>query len=324
MLPFELPRVTRGYAELTRQAATAGARAAGNAESGLRDRLGLEVHLSGSALPGRGSPGAGCARLAFDLPALPGSAVLEVDAALVARAVDRLAGGDGGVSGASALTPVEASMLDLLALAALDGLARDEEVERALSARLSRDGAEPESPLAIALELAIGDVRGRGLLLLPAAAARAFRGRPELPEALAGVAVTGSLRSGHSRVSEDDLASLAGGDVLLLDVPPSALGRLVVAGGLLARCRIEGDAFHVEEMPMTEHAASATLTLEVELARFAISLADLSRLEPGAALPLPVGRRGLVTLRLGDRAIAQGELVDIDGAVGVRVLSLGE
>jgi type III secretion protein Q len=127
-----------------------------------------------------------------------------------------------------------------------------------------------------------------------------------------------------SRVSGDDLAALAEGDVLLLDEAPSSAGHLTLAGGFRVSGRIEDDAFHVEEMPMTEHAAAAALSLEVELARFPVTLAELSRLEPGAVLPIPVGRRGLVTLRLGDRAVAQGELVDIDGAVGVRVLSLGE
>jgi type III secretion system YscQ/HrcQ family protein len=322
MLPFELPPMTRGYAELTRPAVAAGTRAAASATAGLREWLGLDIRLSGTALPGGGAPGAGCACLAFDLPALPGTAILEVDAALVARTVDRLAGGDGQVSGASKLTPVEASMFELMALAALEGLARDEEIERVLSPRLSRPGAEPASPLGVSLELMIGEVRGRARLLLPPTAVRAFRGRPDLPDALAGVAVTGSLRSGLSRASEDDLASLAEGDVLLLDDAPSANGHLVV-GGFRASGRIVDDAFHVEEMPMTEHAAASTLTLEVELARFPVSLAELSRLEPGAALSLPVGRRGLVTLRLGERAIAQGELVDIDGAVGVRVLSMG-
>ena len=33
-------------------------------------------------------------------------------------------------------------------------------------------------------------------------------------------------------------------------------------------------------------------------------------------------RRGLVTLRLGDRPFGRGELVEIEGAVGVRVLSV--
>ena len=64
------------------------------------------------------------------------------------------------------------------------------------------------------------------------------------------------------------------------------------------------------------------MVLEVELARVEVTLAELARLEPGATLPLALDRRGLVTLRAGERAIARGELVDVDGAVGVRVVSL--
>jgi len=75
---------------------------------------------------------------------------------------------------------------------------------------------------------------------------------------------------------------------------------------------------------MTESNALLPVRLEVELARVEVTLADVARLEPGAALPLSIDRRGLVTLRVGERAIARGELVDVDGAVGVRILSLGE
>ena len=64
------------------------------------------------------------------------------------------------------------------------------------------------------------------------------------------------------------------------------------------------------------------MTLEVELARVDLPLSEIARLEPGAALPLGIDRRGLVTLRVGERAVARGELVDVDGAVGVRILSL--
>ena len=56
--------------------------------------------------------------------------------------------------------------------------------------------------------------------------------------------------------------------------------------------------------------------------RLEVTLADIARLEPGAALPLAVDRRGIVTLRIGERAVARGELVDIEGAVGVRILSV--
>jgi flagellar motor switch/type III secretory pathway protein FliN len=75
-------------------------------------------------------------------------------------------------------------------------------------------------------------------------------------------------------------------------------------------------------MTMTERQAQLPITLEVELARVELSVGELARLEPGAALPLALDRRGLVTLRAGERAVARGELVEIDGAVGVRILSL--
>lgn len=73
---------------------------------------------------------------------------------------------------------------------------------------------------------------------------------------------------------------------------------------------------------MPERPAQLPITLEVELARLELSVGELARLEPGGVLTLPVDRRGLVTLRAGERPFARGELVDLDGAVGVRILSV--
>jgi type III secretion protein Q len=39
------------------------------------------------------------------------------------------------------------------------------------------------------------------------------------------------------------------------------------------------------------------------------------------ALPLAIDRRGLVTLRVGERAVARGELVDVEGVIGVRIVA---
>ncbi len=61
------------------------------------------------------------------------------------------------------------------------------------------------------------------------------------------------------------------------------------------------------------------MTLEVELCRVELPLAELARLAPGAVLPLAIDRRGRVTLRAGEQAVARGELVEVDGALGVRV-----
>jgi type III secretion protein Q len=64
------------------------------------------------------------------------------------------------------------------------------------------------------------------------------------------------------------------------------------------------------------------VSLQVDLGSVAVPLRELARLEPGGVLPLPIDRSGLVTLRLGERALARGELVDLDGAVGVRIVAV--
>jgi len=67
-------------------------------------------------------------------------------------------------------------------------------------------------------------------------------------------------------------------------------------------------------------AADAAIELQVELARFALTLAELQRMQPGDVLA--TGRRigEHVTVRMAGRALAEGELVDVEGEVGVRLL----
>ena len=70
-------------------------------------------------------------------------------------------------------------------------------------------------------------------------------------------------------------------------------------------------------------AASADVDVVVEVARFTLTVAELSQVRVGEVLVS--GRRigDLVTIRVGDRAMATGELVDVDGEVGVRLLRIG-
>ncbi len=245
MLPFELPSISRGFAELTPAAASLGLQAAERAASALGQLLECEVQISGRALPGHSAEGAACARIAFDLPALPGTAAVEIDANLVARAVDRLAGGPGEAPAATALTPIENSVLELMALVSLDAISRLSPIERTLSPRLARNCASPVSSLCIALELRLGDERGRGRLLVPPVAVRALGKRPELPEAVARATVGCSVRRGGATLAPAELAALCAGDVLLLD--PVPVDQLVLPGGYRIRGRIAGDLFQVEE-----------------------------------------------------------------------------
>ncbi len=71
------------------------------------------------------------------------------------------------------------------------------------------------------------------------------------------------------------------------------------------------------------------MTVDHDLAQLSLhlrlrTLGDLARLEPGGALALGVAKDGAVVLRAGERCVARGQLVDIDGALGVRVAQIGE
>ena len=69
----------------------------------------------------------------------------------------------------------------------------------------------------------------------------------------------------------------------------------------------------------SELAGDAPVELCLELARFTVTLDELARLAPGDALSTgkPIGQR--VALRAGKVLVAEGELVDVDGEVGVRL-----
>ncbi len=320
-LPFDLPSCSRGHAALNPGARAAGREVALAAAQAVGEILGLEVKLAGRAQPTIPGPGGGVARLGLELSALPGSALLEVEAGLVSGVVAALSGA-AAPPAAGALTPLEHSALELLALAALDGAALVVPVADRLAPRLTRALLPPASPLAVDLEVVAGEVRGRARLLLPSAAVEALAGPPELEEPLLCFPLFASLRAGSAPLLPEELAALEPGDVVLVDPPPDGRHQLVFPGGFTATGQAEGGTFTVEETSMDVRLAEIPVVLQVELARVPLTLADLARLTPGATLPLHLDRRGLVALRLGERAVARGELVDVEGAIGVRVLSL--
>ena len=86
-----------------------------------------------------------------------------------------------------------------------------------------------------------------------------------------------------------------------------------------------GSSAREEAPPMTEEWTNELpLTLTLEVARFEITVSDLASLAPGDLLSSGIPLDGAVTVRAGQRAIARGELVEIDGETGVRILELLE
>jgi type III secretion system YscQ/HrcQ family protein len=76
-----------------------------------------------------------------------------------------------------------------------------------------------------------------------------------------------------------------------------------------------------EDPSRSDFAVDAPIELQVEVARFSLTLAELQRLRPGDVLA--TGRRigEHVKLRIAGQAFAEGELVDIEGELGVRILT---
>jgi type III secretion system YscQ/HrcQ family protein len=79
------------------------------------------------------------------------------------------------------------------------------------------------------------------------------------------------------------------------------------------------------DAPTTETLTAITdapLELSVEIARFTLPLGEIARLSIGDVLLTgrPIGEH--VTLRAGTRAIGTGELISVDGAIGVRIVTL--
>ena len=169
---------------------------------------------------------------------------------------------------------------------------------------------------------------------------------------LASLCVTLALEAGDASLRPDELASLGHGDVVVFErtrlrlengapagtadvravgaARPQWEAALANGDARLAGRAQQGDARMTRDttnsVPL--HAAldlvgDAPIELRVELARVALTLSELAEMRPGEVLVTgrPLGTE--VVLRAGDRAVATGELVDVEGELGVRVLRLG-
>ena len=59
-----------------------------------------------------------------------------------------------------------------------------------------------------------------------------------------------------------------------------------------------------------------------ELGQLTLSARELLELAPGAVLPLGKPAGGAVELTCGGRHVARGELVEMDGELGIRILEI--
>lgn len=175
---------------------------------------------------------------------------------------------------------------------------------------------------------------------------------------LASARVTLAMEVGRTRLRRTELAGVAPGDVVSFDEfgPRPPLGgplRLRLGGGFV-RAHLDGagltilqpfelgepdmdalerneGATNAEAAPSetaehTQDALLRELPVEVvcELGRVTLTGRELLSLRPGAVLPVGRPLAGPVDLVVGGRVVARGELVDVEGEVGVRITQVSD
>jgi flagellar motor switch/type III secretory pathway protein FliN len=354
------PRITRPQLALLRVAsAQLGLAAAGMAAgaSALRALLGAPLRIAFG--PARVLPSADIA--SFLGPGLRLCAVLERDGRRAVLALEpglarALSGRALGMSAPepalSSCTPVEEAVLELVLLTALkagDGQVRLWGLVQRV-AELPHVFSDPWVVLMPAT-VTIGEIGGRVDLLLPESLLLAAP--PPLPcgERLSQIPCLMRVEVGRGRFSTADLRQIRLGDVVFLDeldvgiggghavlrsgsvtvpVEISVEGRMIVSDAAERTAVSSEGALTVAETPRIppdgrgdDRLANLDIEIVAELGRVVLSGREIAALAPGSVIELGAPLGGPIDLFVAGRLLARGELVDIDGELGVRVTELG-
>lgn len=325
----------------------------------LRSQLGAQIGMQARLLESAVSPFGALARTsAFALLELSPSgtkAALEIDLPLLCGLLEKLSGGAGRLAAATKLTRIEEAAFGYLCLVALAAVRGHQPFQRRYGPRLlsvHRDRGEVLERLdctlryvGIEVTVTIGAATGLARLLLPAPHLQSLVQDAEVasPREIAPEVLAASLWArcllGRARLDAADLQMLAVGDAIVFDHASISGDALFGAARLVTRTfELHGElgqagfefsrAFNraqPKECTMsTPHDETNALPIEVEieLTRVRLSLSELSLLKPGVVLPLHMNAAQPVVLRVGDRAVARAELVEIEGEVGARITSL--
>jgi type III secretion system YscQ/HrcQ family protein len=270
--------------------------------------------------------------------------VVEIAPDLAGRLVDRLLGG----SGDTPLPPVATEPMGDIERGALAYLC-SEILDDATSPAEWQVGAILTSDVACAAALGagpfwvwpatleVGRHAGVARVWVPEPWLEALGGgRARAPQVLLAALVEMSLTHGQATVTTSELRSLRPGDVVLLDDTSRAI-RLARADEIYwpvdraERGEIVTAKPARREGPMTQNdmlddvlrtVGDAPVRVTVELARFELRLDEVAALRPGEVLETGANVGDHVTLRVGGQAFAKGELVDVEGELGVRILEL--
>ena len=162
---------------------------------------------------------------------------------------------------------------------------------------------------------------------------------PVQPRSLLWLPLAAVLRIGATRITHGVLASLRPGDAVLLE---DRTALLVVAERWSATAAVAAGRWTLTEAPhpLRDHpegtqtmaephedgapAANGDelpVTLTFEVGRLVLEFGEVRRFGPGSVIELPT-RQKLVQIAANGRRVGEGELVEVDGALGVRIIRL--
>jgi hypothetical protein len=249
-----------------------------------------------------------------------GRARLVIDPRLAILAVERAL----GIAAAPTPRPLseaEEGLLGAMLLAAQDSLP-----DPAAFALAELGGAPLPAAARLALELSLGPARGWGLLEVEPALARLALPRRAPPGWLRAHPLEGRLFIGRTQLTPAELASLRPSDTLLLDElrineEGSGAGRLSIGGlrGDVSFSRAQARLLGGLMAEAGSQAPGAALELTVELGRLRARVEEISSWGPGTVLPLSRRPGDPVELVLDGKVVARGELVRVEGDLGLRL-----
>jgi type III secretion protein Q len=324
----------------------------------LSEQLGAPLTLKGELTPTWLNPFEGLSRFSafalFDLTAVGTIACLEVDALTLGGMLSRIAGAPQKLALPLSLTRLEEAAFGWMLLLAVEAVRASPLLEKLFAPRLMSvhtDRAEAlgrldcrKRHLSFHVRPELEGKRGILRLILPALSVE--RACHHVDEALGGTIdyaiaearLSARLMIGRAPLSLSDLGTLSSGDVVVFD------GTHLEAGGVCGPARLESATFELsgtvansgftfthartraitEETNMADNPAHPALPVEVEieLTRLLLPVAELATLKPGAVLPLHINAAQPVMLRIGDRAVARAEIVEIDGELGARIINM--
>ena len=282
------------------------------------------------------------------LPIARGTEVgrLTLASSFAARLIDTALGARGTFSSARALGPAERGVLVALVAPLFD----------IIGWSLGLGPAPPRTGVRARLALRIEGAFGSGVLGLDLSASASASGDHWRARAGA-LPVVARVEIARTEIDAASLVGLAPGDALVFDGRPGSdfladgalepwQARLAI-GAYVAPLQIDPDGglemagdFQMTGTPIertvaidregamdvsgpTEKAtsalAAAPIEVVAELARITLRGDEVLGLQPGVVLTVAVDRRQAIALRIGGEIWAEGELVDVDGQLGVRV-----